>query len=298
MSHTSTVGGLRSSAYKKGKLAKSGQQQQQRTGRCDYCGGAPHSATSKEAREKECRAWGKECHTCHKPGHLAPVCKSKSKATGKVAHIEEAKESKGEDGQGNVEAFAFYSMEAETPVSPARRRRRRSTAGYQGGHGTSNRYPAVPKQAPTLPLKGHTAYPAKKPTPFQRRRPPPEDPLLAALSSASSTKSLSLPPLCHLEYVECADGSWAFKETGPVASPQLPVSLSLHTPSYKSLKLPPPLSRSHRDPMPAVGLAVADTGAQMDVVSVATFNPWAWTHPLLCLYVHVCLVHQGELKSK
>ena len=270
MSHTSTVGGVRASTYKKGKQAKLGQQQQRTpTSRCDYCGGAPHSATSKEAREKECRAWGKECHTCHKAGHLAPVCKSKSKPSGKVANMEESKE-----GDGNVEAFAFCYLEAETSVSPTRRKRqqRGPTAGYQGSHSTSNRYPAVPQQAPTLPLKGHTVYPAKPPSPFQSSPPRSEDTLLAALSSASSTKSLSLPPLCHMEYVECEDGSWAFKETGPLASPQLPVSLSLHSPSYKSLKLPPPLSRSHSDPIPAVGLAVTDSGAQMDVASVATIQ--------------------------
>ena len=272
MSTPSTVGGLRASAYKKGKqTSKSGQQQQQQqrsaAGRCEYCGGAPHSANTKEVREKECRAWSKECHTCHKAGHLAPVCKSKVKAKVQAAHIEESKVDEG----GNVEEFAFYGLEGEMPPSS---KARRPTAGYHPGQKGKNnrRYPAVPKQAPMLPLRGHTAYPPRRQSPFQKCQNPPEDPLLAALNSASSSRSLRLPPLCHIEYVECEDGTWAFKESGPVASPQLPVSLSLHLSSYKSLKLPPPATRSSGDTVPAVGLAVTDTGAQMDVVSVASIE--------------------------
>ena len=57
-----------------------------------------------------------------------------------------------------------------------------------------------------------------------------------------------------------------------MASPQLPVSLSLDLKSYSSLWLPPPTSRSHGDSIPAVGLADTDTGVQMDVVSVATIQ--------------------------
>ena len=270
MSTPSTVGSLRASAYKKGKQSnRSGQQQQRPTaGRCEYCGGAPHSANTKEVREKECRAWSKECHTCHKVGHLAPVCKGKVKA--KVQAMEESK-SKVEQTEGHVDEFAFcFALEDQKPTSKQARKRRGLTAGYHSGHKGNNRqYPAVPKQAPTLPLRGHTAYPAKRRSPFQKREDPIEDPLLAALSSR---RSLYLPPLCHMEYVECEDGSWAFKETGPVASPQLPVSLSLHQPSYKSLKLPPPLSRSDGDVGPAVGLAVSDSGAQMDVTSKATIE--------------------------
>ena len=228
MSAPSTVGGLRTSAYKKGKQnSKSNQPQRTAGGRCDSCGGTPHSSNTKEVREKECRAWSKECHTCHKVGHLAPVCKSsKVKAKVQAAHIEE---SKVDENGGNVEEFAFYSLEAKPGQA---QRRRRLTAGYHSGQkGNDRQYPAVPKQAPTLPLRGHTVYPARRRSPFQKRADPTEDPLLAALSSASSRRSLRLPPLCHIEYVECDDGSWVFKETGPVASPQLPVSLSLHQPS-------------------------------------------------------------------
>ena len=57
-----------------------------------------------------------------------------------------------------------------------------------------------------------------------------------------------------------------------MASPQLPVSLSLDLNSCHNLQLPPPTSRSHGDSIPALGLAVADTGAQMDVISVATIQ--------------------------
>ena len=35
---------------------------------CVGCGGSPHD------RKKECRAWGKECHKCHKKNHFSKVC--------------------------------------------------------------------------------------------------------------------------------------------------------------------------------------------------------------------------------
>ena len=191
MSHTCTVGGLRASTYKKGKQTRPNQQRSS-SGCCEYCGGAPHSTASREARKKECCAWGKECHTCHKTGHLAPVCKSKPKTSGNVANIEDSKQ----DGyQGNVEAFRFCPMEAETR-DPAPWRCRR-----HGHKGTQNtQHPALPKQAPTLPLRGHTAYPSAPRSLFQRSPQRPEDPLLAALGSAALSRPLSLPLLCHMEY--------------------------------------------------------------------------------------------------
>ena len=79
------------SSYKKAKQIRPNQQRQS-SGCCEYCGGAPHSATSKQVCEKECRAWGKECHTCHKAGHLAPMCRSKPKTSGNVANIEDSKQ--------------------------------------------------------------------------------------------------------------------------------------------------------------------------------------------------------------
>lgn len=35
---------------------------------CVGCGGSPHD------RKKECRAWGRECHKCHKKNHFSKVC--------------------------------------------------------------------------------------------------------------------------------------------------------------------------------------------------------------------------------
>ena len=39
-------------------------------------------------------------------------------------------------------------------------------------------------------------------------------------------------PLCHMEYMEGPDGSWAFRETGPLPSPQLKVKMQLDTDAY------------------------------------------------------------------
>ena len=151
-------GGLRASSYRKGKQTRPGQQQQQQhqaPSCCDYCGGPPHSSASREAREKECQAWGKECHTCHKTGHLAPVCKGKPKPSGNVANIED---SKSDGGQGNVEAFAFCPLEAGTRSRPARRQwRYRHTApgcAQRGPHTTTKGTHSVPPHSLSLPSKG------------------------------------------------------------------------------------------------------------------------------------------------
>ena len=65
------------------------------------------------------------------------------------------------------------------------------------------------------------------------------------------------------------DGSWAFRETGPLASPQLKVNMKLHTETYDILNLSPPHLLYGGEPRPITNNGVADTGAMMDISSLA-----------------------------
>ena len=85
------------------------------------------------------------------------------------------------------------------------------------------------------------------------------------------TRGTARIPLCHMEYMEMKDGSWAFQEMSPVPSPQLTVRLALHEPSYTSLSLPLPKCDNGRsgDFKDGKEKGVADTGAQMAITSEA-----------------------------
>ena len=86
-----------------------------------------------------------------------------------------------------------------------------------------------------LPLPGHTVYP-----------PPPDKSCELSEIKHNLTRRTARVPLCHMEYRELKDGTWAFIETPPESSPQLSVKLSLHEPSYTSLSLPMPGSLDNK----------------------------------------------------
>ena len=351
MTVPSTVGGLRSS-YQRGKSTALQERQGSDSGRCGFCGGAPHSASTRQVREKECRAFNQICRSCSKLGHLAACCrggasarpgpKSVFKVKAKNAAIEKQEEE--ETTSGKVESFAFCGMEAaqerggvprraqglqaspnltvtvqnyfqpleilgeeELPVqgaltpgkcrkwrpqtlvapslpeespstaspaplaSPPQPSRPGSTAGYRRSNKVGcNRYPAVPgvERYPELPRRGSLAYPPPKP-PLWHQWIPSLDGELSELVAGMCRQSATVP-LCHMEYVEGPGQAWSWQEATPLASPLLPVSLSIHAPSYSLLDLPQPQLLSRRPPPAANGEAVADTGAQMDICSVAT----------------------------
>ena len=77
-------------------------------------------------------------------------------------------------------------------------------------------------------------------------------------------------PLCHMEYCKGADGVWAFRETSPLASPQLKISLKLHIDTYETMSLPMPVRTAGHSEKGVDTSGVADTGAQMDICSVST----------------------------
>ena len=253
-------------------------------GRCDYCGGSPYSNTSRAVREKECRAFSMTCRKCQKPGHLAGCCKSKkvgANPAGKNAAVEKVEDS------GTFETFAFCTVttlptsnmfaplvqldNSEWPIFPTPRSRppgRKQAANLihtqglaKAVHSSTRKKAVVPKRGhfpvesdPVLPLPGHTIYPTTEVAEFMNKR----------------EKQTVRIPLCHMEYCKGADGVWAFRETSPLASPQLKISLKLHIDTYESMSLPMPVRTAGHSEKGVDTSGVADTGAQMDICSVST----------------------------
>ena len=252
--------------------------------RCDYCGGTPHSNTSRAVREKECRAFSMTCRKCQKPGHLASCCKSKK--VGATPADKNAAVEKVEDS-GTVETFVFCTIttlhtssmfaplvqldNSEWPILPTPRSRppgRKQAANLVHTQGlakavhSSTRKKAVvtnrghfPVESdPVLPLPGHTIYPT------------PECEVAEFMSKRE--KQTVRIPLCHMEYCKGTDGVWAFTETSPLASPQLKISFKLRVDTYETMSLP---VRTDGHSEKGVDTSeVADTGAQMDICSVST----------------------------
>ena len=93
--------------------------------------------------------------------------------------------------------------------------------------------------------------------------------LVADLTAAGAGSNQPVKvPMCHMEFTY--ESGWG--ETNPRPSPTLPVALTLHSPSYTSLDLQEPSTSPGRLPKPTVRRAVADTGAQMDILSLATLK--------------------------
>ena len=168
-----------------------------------------------------------------------------------------------------------------------------STAGYHCSDKVScNRYPAVPEAVdsqeehctkelqcpgqqlpapahqlpdPVIKLPALTPQPAAAPISNQSSLPTE----LAGLQGDMAVTRGTLP-LLHMEFSQGPGGSWNWHEATPLPSPLLKVCLSVHKSSYIHLALPLPRVLPGQGLQPVVKEAVADTGAQMDVMSAAT----------------------------
>ena len=155
-----------------------------------------------------------------------------------------------------------------------------TTAGYHSSDNVScTRYTAV-QEAAIPGSSPRTSAPCPL-TPAPCALPPKEFPLpvpdspedmsgeIADLRSALGLTKANLP-LCHMEYKEGPGGGWNWQESAPLPSPLLPVCLSVHVPSYSLLGLPLPKLVVGRGPRAVDEQGVADTGAQMDLISAVT----------------------------
>ena len=74
-------------------------------------------------------------------------------------------------------------------------------------------------------------------------------------------------PLCHMEFT--AEHGW--QEASPPGNPTAPVTISAHLSTYSTLGLAPPTSTSPRVAMSSATIdAIADSGAQMNIISART----------------------------
>ena len=293
----STVGALQRSTYRQNK--RGGHGSPKTTEKCGYCGDAAHSGSSSEVRAKECRAFTLVCNKCGLKSHLARVCKMKGgqKTQVKASLNEVADQGKLPDGEHSSLEFAFYGITApepgqdSTPSSPPsplpplpratlpptptpfpRKRRRaagrgRRTGGRRDSHtGTHYGFHDI-RKSESHSVRG--AAEREEQSDLRKEQDDPGKPgLLAALRTAGSSAHLRVP-LCHMVFTY--EDGWI--EAAPRSSPTLPVSLSLHRPSYSALGLPePPACRPGRLPSHAVRRGVADTGAQMSILDLPTLG--------------------------
>lgn len=102
--HSGTLARLKQSGYRK---------QQQQTDKCGYCGGQRHGDGSRQARSKECKAFGKTCSKCDKPDHFANVCRFKKQHPNKqiAAGVELTERSSQETPHTAVQgALQFFAL--------------------------------------------------------------------------------------------------------------------------------------------------------------------------------------------
>ena len=82
-----------------------------------FCGGNMHGDTSRSAREKECKAFGKTCSKCQKKDHFPSVCKASYVPKSSVpttAAITEEEASESINSNGALTFFAIQQAQTDT----------------------------------------------------------------------------------------------------------------------------------------------------------------------------------------
>ena len=241
--------------------------------KCHHCGQKNHG--SKEAREKECKAFSATCTNCGKKSHFAAMCKSRTQT---AAAVEEKRVTL---DHGALH-FGFCAIEAGSWDYPDPSR-----------VVTRSNYPSIPTsnsfsvlatiaeiEEPTWspPARAKGTRPPSTPSPPRQRwsrtgRRKKQIPLAQnevadlehQLNQQAKPLSSATPPckvpLCHMEH----DSNLGWREITPMDSPILPVTLEIHVHTYTALKLPPPvMSRPHKTKV----RSVADSGAQLNIIPV------------------------------
>ena len=120
-SHT-TVGGIRTSNYKKSKSNGYKPASILKTPVCNFCGESRHTAANlREDRQKMCKAWGQKCSVCGKNNHLSKLCQSgQSRPRPRVAAASAAEDSDCELASLQISSVGVWdSAPTVYPVSSA-----------------------------------------------------------------------------------------------------------------------------------------------------------------------------------
>ena len=301
----SSIAPLRQSLYKK----------QLKTKTCHNCGQKRHGDGTPQAREKNCKAFGKTCSKCGKNNHFSSVCKSTSPAgsNNAISTEETATEA---DSHGALHFRALHHTKPNTSlwrpwesrfadqVNKVATHKKQTEPIFTYSVPTANRFSAlteepvrehtIPSSTPDLDVEQTTKLPDQRDTrilcrpkvisprkqattlpglpditasPYPLPQCIPTNPAhLAALvqdMTQSGSKSVKTVPLPHM--LHDVHAGWI--KSRPRKSPDMPVTIRLHLPSYKNLGLTvPTFSRKLSNPARSITKSsIMDSGAQMNV---------------------------------
>ena len=284
-----TVGGMKSS-YQSRKFNQSNEHPAP-AGPCIFCGAsAGHTDRSRATREKECKAFTSTCSKCNKQGHYTRLCKTKPK----VAAVEKDKKKVQDNDTDSKEAsngavqYGFYgiqhgSWDFPPPAStPQAKHIPIPTHNRFSPLDTIERLPATDPDLPTTQATGRRATAEDTGTPkppkprftrtgrrIRRGWSHKPRPIIAAqlqdaitMYEVDGVESHKAIPLCHMEY----DPILGWQETPPRDSPTVKTCLRLHLDTYDAMSLPPPSTRQGKRAVSMKAVAIADTGAQMNIL--------------------------------
>ena len=286
-----TVGGLKSS-YQTRKFSYNSDNSvptPSPTGPCIFCGSpGGHTAMNRATREKECKAFTSTCSRCSKRGHYTRLCKSKPK----VAAVEQNKDGN-TDNQGVTNGalqYGFYGIQSGSWDFPPTRSIPRARHSPITTHnrfspldtiGRVTDTDAIPPPAQTNGWRrsNQTTKNPKSPKPrftrtgrrINRDRAGKPRPVIAAqlrdamiMYEVDAVGNNKVIPLCHMEH----DPILGWQETTPMDSPTVKTCLQLHLDTYAAMSLPPPHTQHGKRAVSMTTMAIADTGAQMNIIPV------------------------------
>ena len=251
--------------------------QLQKTKTCNNCGQKRHGDGSQQAKQKDCKAFGKTCSKCNKPNHYATVCRSIS-TTGNTNAITTEAVTEEFDAmrinsinlKGDAEENAPLRYMATNPPS----RKKRATAAPASKSVLFTDAVTSTEVSTTKQTNEQSCLPDTPPPAYPLPQIVPTTPgHLAALAQSMKNwgcKTVNTIPLPHMLH----DIHQGWVKSRPLRNPDLSLTIKLHLPSYREIGLTIPTftrkiknsTRSIRSP------SVMDTGAQMSVCPISTLT--------------------------
>ena len=247
---------VRQSAYKQDKKIKP----------CLNCGLRRHGDGSQQAREKDCKAFGKTCTKCGKKNHFSNVCKSTITTARTSAIVEESYD----QDPATQNALHFFAMHQPGEDLPKHDHNLPAPA-----HNLHSSSPEVDRLSSSQKDDRLTStFQPDRTMPYPLPQSIPTTPLhLAAMvqqMKAWGTSNVRTVPLPHMLH----DLHHGWVKSRPLRNPDLSLTIKLHLSSYRQLGLAPPtFSRRRSNPSRSTTIpSVMDTGAQMAVCPLSTLK--------------------------